>query len=109
MENCISIHAPRVGSDGIFLGLASVHPNFYPRSPRGERHTASKELFIKEVISIHAPRVGSDHRLLPHGRRCKTISIHAPRVGSDVCNFGQLQLLDISIHAPRVGSDTLFL
>ncbi len=34
----ISIHAPREGSDA-FVGAISAHPSdFYPRSPRGERH-----------------------------------------------------------------------
>ena len=34
----ISIHAPREGSDTSVLGWASTKRNFYPRSPRGERH-----------------------------------------------------------------------
>ena len=55
----ISIHAPRVGSDG-----------------------GSAKRADAVNISIHAPRVGSDVV-----RRCscraRGISIHAPRVGSD--------------------------
>ena len=34
----ISIHAPREGSDAISSSTASQFFNFYPRSPRGERH-----------------------------------------------------------------------
>ena len=104
---CISIHAPRVGSD----------PAYGHRPPKKE-------------ISIHAPRVGSDHRPTrkrhrrqnfnprsPCGeRRCPAgtfpslprISIHAPRVGSDpLTTLGISMAAKISIHAPRVGSDLL--
>ena len=33
----ISIHAPREGSDAAGPADAGDHPDFYPRSPRGER------------------------------------------------------------------------
>ena len=33
----ISIHAPREGSDGWSAPTQTPHPHFYPRSPRGER------------------------------------------------------------------------
>ena len=56
----ISIHAPRVGSDG--TPCAS---------------------FALAVISIHAPRVGSDYRKALESANSENISIHAPRVGSD--------------------------
>ena len=56
----ISIHAPRVGRDKMFLHSAPC-----------------------ETISIHAPRVGRD--LLPwYIMWVENISIHAPRVGRDV-------------------------
>ena len=59
---CISIHAPRVGSDSHNLSHVLRHAR----------------------ISIHAPRVGSDLQPVivcqPEGVQ---ISIHAPRVGSD--------------------------
>ena len=100
----ISIHAPRVGSDG----------GVYAAGNGG-------------IISIHAPRVGSDgHPARPD--RSPAISIHAPRVGSDprrrCCIFPASRfqstlpvwgatnscscsflVVAISIHAPRVGSD----
>ena len=101
---CISIHAPRTGSDVAVQYL------------RAQTLT----------ISIHAPRTGSDQ----NSRICQKslrISIHAPRTGSDVGlqsvrswagNFnprsphGERPLLAsqplrgrISIHAPRTGSD----
>ena len=59
---CISIHAPRTGSDVAVQYL------------RAQTLT----------ISIHAPRTGSD----PNSRICQKslrISIHAPRTGSDLC------------------------
>ena len=56
----ISIHAPRVGSDGPGVGLPG----------------------ILRTISIHAPRVGSDVAA-PEAVPVIQISIHAPRVGSD--------------------------
>ena len=102
--NCISIHAPRVGSDESTYDFSQLTD-----------------------ISIHAPRVGSDF-LEPDSIDIVNISIHAPRVGSDAgpggpccrgCHFnprspcGERHPLisssgpsaDISIHAPRVGSD----
>ena len=56
----ISIHAPRVGSDGNPFAIASHTPYFNPRSPCGERQVATASSWEKFVISIHAPRVGSD-------------------------------------------------
>ena len=79
----ISIHAPREGSD---LAVALVYVdvwqflstlpargatcpvsdglgdpgNFYPRSPRGERHLRGGQCLVPGDISIHAPREGSD-------------------------------------------------
>ena len=103
----ISIHAPRVGSDGHIVVLK-----------------------VGVNISIHAPRVGSDltgrkddtndlhfNPRSPCGERpvtvldsafCFKISIHAPRVGSDGLMQDVDSLTGISIHAPRVGSDPQF-
>ena len=57
---CISIHAPRVGSDHFRSNLLQSGNNFNPRSPCGERPAPRAEIEIFETISIHAPRVGSD-------------------------------------------------
>ena len=60
-QRSISIHAPRVGSDDFFDEEVTVLGHFNPRSPCGERPEASVEILKKSLISIHAPRVGSDH------------------------------------------------
>ena len=56
----ISIHAPREGSDTARPTPSSATSNFYPRSPRGERHLNGIPVDRTIVISIHAPREGSD-------------------------------------------------
>ena len=79
----ISIHAPREGSDGWGHHHPQTVPDFYPRSPRGERldrHRAGRGI---DAISIHAPREGSDDGPAGRRRRGIPISIHAPREGSD--------------------------
>ena len=111
--NAISIHAPRVGSDGspcpsVRPGgkfqstlpvwgatgqqykVSGLRPHFNPRSPCGERLCLKLDFVPLWLISIHAPRVGSDSgRFISTGVRWD-ISIHAPRVGSDfqllLCN-----------------------
>ena len=78
----ISIHAPRVGSDGSGKNGGSGGGDFNPRSPCGERRSANNTLTARRTISIHAPRVGSDH-VQEQEQEQSVISIHAPRVGSD--------------------------
>ena len=56
----ISIHAPRVGSDGVMSVKEGQASDFNPRSPCGERHSDSLLSGSPSMISIHAPRVGSD-------------------------------------------------
>ena len=81
----ISIHAPREGSDGSRSGVGMVPlSDFYPRSPRGERHRFHCASSGSVVISIHAPREGSDVPVEPCVHGSFGISIHAPREGSDV-------------------------
>ena len=58
--NNISIHAPRVGSDGETVLDFTMGSDFYPRSPRGERQILFVFISLAILISIHAPRVGSD-------------------------------------------------
>ena len=56
----ISIHAPRVGSDGIIPVNPMGVVNFNPRPPCGERRLLVLLQRPCQPISIHAPRVGSD-------------------------------------------------
>ena len=80
----ISIHAPRVGSDGdrgVHQPVCQKH--FNPRSPCGERPMRAIPVKAHALISIHAPRVGSDAEMAGFRTVGQCISIHAPRVGSD--------------------------
>ena len=103
---CISIHAPRMGSDNPFCPVAENGVYFNPRSPDGERPCHVWRWHDHAGISIHAPRMGSDAGGLKPCRHGRHISIHAPRMGSDVeRDNGVLLRYLISIHAPRMGSD----
>ena len=100
---CISIHAPRAGSDTQLRRADRQKGHFNPRSPCGERHLDSIGS-TKRYISIHAPRAGSDGNNTHPGRH-RRISIHAPRAGSDRKHGRRNERGAISIHAPRAGSD----
>ena len=126
-QHRISIHAPREGSDDHWDAMAFAMPDFYPRSPRGERRRGGHGEHPLHDISIHAPREGSDvlcagplrtasnfYPRSPRGERPHAltdkelevlISIHAPREGSDLDIYGRAYNNSISIHAPREGSD----
>ena len=126
----ISIHAPRMGSDGIRKHRETEIRNFNPRSPDGERPgKALARLFSSfpfqstlpgwgatghchalltgHSISIHAPRMGSDFVQRFITPPASLISIHAPRMGSDQHVRAFRVAADISIHAPRMGSDAM--
>ena len=123
----ISIHAPRVGSDGILTGVddgkggfQSTLPvwgatgsrgkgddlpkDFNPRSPCGERQLFCREYRGDLRFQSTLPVWGATLVLELQERRGE-ISIHAPRVGSDSTISHMPQRKLISIHAPRVGSD----
>ena len=57
----ISIHAPRMGSDGSLPTWFRLNANFNPRSPDGERRSDHCRCHYRPEISIHAPRMGSDY------------------------------------------------
>ena len=78
---CISIHAPRTGSDAAETWQYAHTRNFNPRSPHGER-LVTRPTKCTRCISIHAPRTGSDANLQLVAAQ-HIISIHAPRTGSD--------------------------
>ena len=122
----ISIHAPRTGSDAMFLLLTGNLLKFQSTLPARGATIHPMQLDARPHISIHAPRTGSDLARTACTRH-QYISIHAPRTGSDrhmfpsiaaICDFnprsphgerlyGYLGTIPvyISIHAPRTGSD----
>ena len=65
VEQLISIHAPRVGSDKSNQADQFQAVHFNPRSPCGERQAGKKDVNARWNISIHAPRVGSDQGSVP--------------------------------------------
>ena len=79
----ISIHAPRVGSDGRGTGVPPTKRRFQSTLPVWGATEDGHGRGGRVIISIHAPRVGSDAS--PHAAASCSghISIHAPRVGSD--------------------------
>ena len=123
----ISIHAPRVGSDGdTTLRLINKY-DFNPRSPCGERRAMHLFWVLTFLFQSTLPVWGATDRRGFFFIHCR-ISIHAPRVGSDPtfdinrtvfpafqstlpvwgATFVPNRLVWqhwISIHAPRVGSD----
>ena len=97
----ISIHAPRTGSDGVFIHLHTTGGDFNPRSPHGERRAYASHFPRPIWISIHAPRTGSDDTLSRENRTI-TISIHAPRTGSDLVQTGIFcQHIDFNPRSPH--------
>ena len=103
---CISIHAPRVGSDSWILRVWSTDGDFNPRSPCGERHVSFVSLPGSNSISIHAPRVGSDYRYLLRMSASIAFQSTLPVWGATMRGKDPNQIINISIHAPRVGSDS---
>ena len=59
-KDCISIHAPRGGSDWVPMQIAYFHPYFNPRSPWGERLGLPK---VPETLSHFNPRSPWGERL----------------------------------------------
>ena len=82
-RHTISIHAPRMGSDG----------------------TAADDDVFGYQISIHAPRMGSDHRINRQHRPSTRFQSTLPAWGATRSNGRVKAFPVISIHAPRMGSD----
>ena len=123
----ISIHAPRVGSDG--TGLERLHrkevfqstlpvwgatPMWWTRSNLKAAFQSTLPVWGATPIAGYSGYDDSFQSTLPvwgaTGLAAENgvildISIHAPRVGSDVRLVHQKEEDKISIHAPRVGSD----
>ena len=82
LDDAISIHAPRVGSDPPDWVTCCMGNHFNPRSPCGERLLIALEPLLPKLFQSTLPVWGAT--LLLVGRRAGCgISIHAPRVGSD--------------------------
>ena len=96
--HCISIHAPRAGSDHAHDSPVRAIVNFNPRSPCGERPV---------MWIMVAPPVRFQSTLPVRGATRNThtdtsdqlISIHAPRAGSDIAHL--LQLANLRDFNPR--------
>ena len=102
----ISIHAPRVGCDGIISAQVPSVANFNPRTPGGVRPIYANGIIYDLIFQSTHPGWGATRDTIPT-RKPSAISIHAPRVGCDFCNSGnKIQQKCISIHAPRVGCDS---
>ena len=100
----ISIHAPRVGSDGASVWQVCPAAYFNPRSPCGERPGGWKYT-AAAVISIHAPRVGSDRTGSTSAAGTISFQSTLPVWGATLGGNRVPVNISISIHAPRVGSD----
>ena len=79
---CISIHAPRTGSDSHSLCTIRARRHFNPRSPHGERHGDSFQRSQPYKFQSTLPARGATNLFFEAIRIIK-ISIHAPRTGSD--------------------------
>ncbi len=78
----ISIHAPREGSDPAPPLPEGLFPNFYPRSPRGERLALTVGQPKSSEFLSTLPARGATVLEITLNREFY-ISIHAPREGSD--------------------------
>ena len=101
----ISIHAPRVGSDAGFSAASAGLLYFNPRSPCGERRP--RHCQHRKGVRHFNPRSPCGERR-SYSRRAFSSSHFNPR---SPCGERRLvyaaegEDYDISIHAPRVGSD----
>ena len=82
----ISIHALLAESDAGRQLPATEPPNFYPRSPCGERRASNQPAQPTQRISIHALLAESDADTKKH-LTLQTISIHALLAESDTLNL----------------------
>ena len=126
-ERMISIHAPRVGSDGSHHRAVSEYGGFQSTLPVWGATILCGSADKFTGISIHAPRVGSDDldnlkteverlfqstlpvwgatRLLPVMPLPSKFQSTLPVWGATHGPIFQSIFGSISIHAPRVGSD----
>ena len=89
LQQEISIHAPRAGSDLLTSSALQARSNFNPRSPCGERPPASPTRFPAMDISIHAPRAGSDSAPLVWRQAGLLFQSTLPVRGATLTAFGR--------------------
>ncbi len=126
-ELAISIHALREEGDHVFDLLFHPHPHFYPRPPRGGRHTSCSIGYVTSIflstpsarratgrpgrpispggISIHALREEGDMVHHHHPRRGFYFYPRPPRGGRLNYNAVNYDEVVISIHALREEGD----
>ena len=100
----ISIHAPLAGNDTILSALAEKSSHFNPRSPCGERHTATG----RQSLSSHFnPRSPCGERLTPFNKNhvSKNFNPRSPCGERQALSTSTTRGLPISIHAPLAGND----
>ena len=128
VDNEISIHAPREGSDLLITDMVLPSCYFYPRSPRGERpdKVAVGEITLKFLSTLPARGATQRRPPAPPAERflstlpARGATISPPSLGvaggflstlpaRGATRVRQAQAVkrpQISIHAPREGSDS---
>ena len=96
---------PPRGGRHSFSSLRSAQRDFYPRPPRGGRPRYFCDGGGHRKISIHALREEGDRTLKIRGR-VQDISIHALREEGDLLQCRLCAVKEISIHALREEGDT---
>ena len=107
MPSQISIHALLAESDHNRRINLLRFQNFYPRSPCGERQSASYNAHMAENISIHALLAESDHDTYVIMEATKIISIHALLAESDyrsynLCSYDPRFLSTLSLRRATI-------
>ena len=104
----ISIHAPRVGSDGHTHSGVHGETDFNPRSPCGERRWGASGLPWRAYFNPRSP-CGERPRRRENGNRLGYFNPRSPCGERHEGLYKGCYVSRISIHAPRVGSDLLAL
>ncbi len=94
VHHAISIHAPRVGSDARYRLIRVQMHHFNPRSPCGERRQLGQRPAHSQPISIHAPRVGSDSWSTRHPGRFSGFQSTLPVWGATNGVYAKLDRLE---------------
>ena len=106
--HAISIHALREEGDAPSSSGRSPSLYFYPRPPRGGRHSGREPLIVQAEISIHALREEGDRGQFCRSSAPGMISIHALREEGDDKRHPHPHTWRISIHALREEGDLAY-